>query len=107
MLNVNEIQFAFEIAITSYVFCCILIDVDGIFEFYGDFLYNIKQSKPKLEFILKPFGRCEHCFAGQVSFWIWLAFNFKEYNLISHIIFVSINIFLTFTLKILINKWKN
>lgn len=110
MLTIKEIQFAFELAVVAYVFVCILQKDDNIFEKYGDFLTWVHGFKYGY-YIANPLGYCENCFAGQLAFWLYIKLNYHYYlhdlfnNVVQHIIFVSLTIFITSLIKIIIKKW--
>lgn len=75
------------IGITAWVFTNILIDPDMIFGFW----YRILDKMP--EWIAKPMGKCEYCLAGQLALWYYLFKSFDNYDLIAHILLVSLSIF--------------
>lgn len=112
MLTIKEIQFAFELAVVAYVFVCILQKDDNIFEKYGDFLNWVHGFKYGY-YIANPLGYCENCFAGQIAFWCYLKYNFHSYThihglfstIVQHIVFVSLTIFITSLIKMIIKKW--
>lgn len=106
MLNFYDIFSALQLAVFAYVFSCILIAKDGIFDFYGDFLYyKIKErTNGKLANAL---GLCEKCFAGQTAFWFFIAANINEYDIIKHILFTCFTIIFTQIISETIKQIKN
>lgn len=77
---------AIYIGITAWVFTMILIDPDMIFGKYGQLLQKLP------DWLGKPLGLCEYCLAGQLALWYYLIANWSDYNVITHIFFVSIAI---------------
>ena len=75
------------IGITAWVFSMILLDPDMIFGWYGKFLDKLPA------WLSKPLGKCEYCLSGQLSLWYYLFNDYSQYNLITHIFFVSLSIF--------------
>ena len=51
-----------------------------------------KLIEPLPNWLWKPAGGCFRCFVGQVCFWYYLIVNFKDYNVIEHLFFVSAGI---------------
>ena len=76
------------IGIAAYVFTNILIDPDMIFGWYYDLIDKLP------EWLAKPLGKCEYCLAGQLSMWYYLVKYFNNYDLVQHILFVSLSIFI-------------
>lgn len=68
--------------IVAWVFCLILIQPDMIFARWQYVLDKLP------DWLAKPLGACEFCFAGQVSLWYYLYEYHALYSLISHIAFV-------------------
>ena len=77
---------ALYIAIVAVVFSCILLDEDMIFGKYGKLLDRLP------EWLANPLGRCAYCFGGQIA--LWYFFFLEDYNIINHIIYVSVTIFI-------------
>jgi hypothetical protein len=46
------------------------------------------------EWLRFPLGYCEKCFGGQSLFWAYLILHYKDYNLIEHLFYPSMGIFL-------------
>ena len=85
--------------IVAWVFVNILMDTDMIFNKWWVVLNKLPQ------WLSKPLGSCEYCFAGQLAFWYYLIHELIDgtYNAIYHIVFVSIAIL---TVRIL-NEYLN
>jgi len=94
MLNFYDIFSALQLAVFAYVFSCILIAKDGIFDFYGDFLYYKIKTLTNGK-VSNALGLCEKCFAGQTAFWFFIATNMHEYAIIKHILFTCFAIIFT------------
>jgi len=73
----------FAVAIVAYVFV-ILTSPGMIFYFYYKLI-----DKIKYDFIFKPLGGCNLCFAGQLALWFYLIKHFHSYNFFEHIFFIS------------------
>ena len=54
------------------------------------------------DWLCNPLGGCEYCVAGQFALWYYLYENFYEYDLIEHILFITLTIFVVEV----INVWK-
>ena len=89
---------ALLIAIFSFVFCGILTDDGMIFGWYWRFL-----NAHIPEYLAKPLGTCQYCFAGQVALWYYLAMNISNYSLLAHIAFISGVIFIVQLIDKIIN----
>jgi hypothetical protein len=85
---------AFYIAVFAVVLRGVLMQYGNILFFYTLFLEKLP------EYIAKPLGQCEKCFAGQLAFWYYIAKYFHKYNAINHIFFVSFSIFLTWYISL-------
>ncbi len=79
------IVYSFLFAAFALVFCEVLIAPGMIFEFYGKLLDRLP------EWIAKPLGDCSLCFAGQTALWGY--FLIAEYNILQHILFITLTIF--------------
>lgn len=87
------------LAITAWVYVMILLKPGMIL----GWLWRYLDMLP--EWMSEPLGGCEYCVAGQFAFWYYLYKNWNGYgfeNLIGHIIFVSLTIFIVE----IINVWK-
>lgn len=98
----------FFIAVVSVVFNRLLIEDDGLLNFYGKWIDNL----PK--WLNYPLGRCTYCFGGQIALWLFL-FRFalkEEFSLyyLMIISYVCITIFLihilAFIWDLIENLWK-
>ena len=78
---------AILIGLFAYVFCNILTDTGMIFGKY----YQWLQKLP--EWLAKPLGMCEYCFAGQIALWYYLIVHFATYNFAWHVGFITVAIF--------------
>jgi hypothetical protein len=71
-----------KIGIIAYVFV-ILTSPGMIFYFY----YRLIDRLP-YDWLFKPLGGCNMCFAGQLALWFYLIKYFHSYNLFEHIFFI-------------------
>jgi hypothetical protein len=77
-----------KVSLIAYVFCA-LGSPGMIFAWYQRLIYRLP------EYLSNPLGSCHKCFTGQVCFWYYLITYFHSYNLIDHLFFVSLGIFLS------------
>lgn len=111
MLTVTQYQYALELAVVAYVFCCELQKDKNIFAWYGD-LINKLFAYTYGYILANPLGYCEKCFAGQLAFWLFLYYNWRDYKidifntLQHHVIFISVVIFITIIIKLILNFFK-
>lgn len=116
MLIINEILFAFELAVFAYVFTCVLTVEKYCFEWYYDLLVDLEvvtwRGYTVGRWLAYPLGLCEKCFGGQVALWVWLYFNNGEYTagvfaaLLRHVLFISFTILFVSIIKTLMKKWR-
>lgn len=45
------------------------------------------------EWLSEPLGGCEYCVAGQFALWYYLYKHLVDYNIVNHIIFITLAIF--------------
>lgn len=83
------ILYSLLIAITGFVYSNLLTEEGHIFHGLKNFL---KEHLP--EYLYKPVIGCERCVTGQLALWVYLYFNYADYNFVNHIIFISLSIFL-------------
>ena len=86
------------IGISAYVFTNILLDPDMIFGWFNKVLDKLPL------WLAKPLGKCEYCLAGQLALWYYLIVNFKDYDIVNHILYVSLAIFVVELINIYSNK---
>lgn len=99
MLDCSQILLAGFLAVTAYVFSCILIEDGMLLNKYQKVLNKLPEC------LANPLGACDLCFGGHIALWFYI---FKyDYNLIEHIFFVSITIFFIKVINIIITKWEN
>lgn len=108
MLNLNHILFALFIACTAVIYTCELTEPGEIFGFWKRWL-DEKLNTPErsckgLDYhpLYKVLAHCEKCISGQLSFWIFLAYNYNHYYLITiipHLLFTGFTIFLAVVIK--------
>jgi hypothetical protein len=91
LITGKEILLALEIAIAGYVFSGILTQPGHLFDWYGRMLERLRVKWQKCA---DPLGYCPLCFTGQLSFWLFLYYNLHHYNIVRHILFTSMAIFL-------------
>jgi hypothetical protein len=75
-----------------------LMQPGEVLYFYGKLI-----DKIKYDFIYKPLGGCNRCFAGQFSCWFYLIKYFHSYNFFEHIFFISATILTVMILDKLID----
>lgn len=63
-----------SVAIVAWVFCTVLINEGMLFDWYGDWLHKLNNTRP---WLAKPLGYCLACFAGQLGFW-WYAIAYRN-----------------------------
>ena len=88
------ITHAIIVGITAWVFVIILMDSGMIFNKWTLVLNKLP------DWLAYPLGRCEYCLAGQLS--LWYFFTLGNYNLLHHIGFISIAIFTTKIINIIV-----
>ena len=100
MLTVEFYLLSLLIAIFSYVFCELLTEADMLLNWYYKLIDNIKGK------IKYPLGYCSKCFAGQIALWVYFKnFDYLSLNYyISHILFITLTIFITYTISQIWNK---
>lgn len=77
---------AVKISLICYIFVA-LGEPGMIFAWYQKLINRLP------EWLAKPLGACGYCITGQVSFWYYL-FTTPHYNVIDHLFFSSLSIFL-------------
>jgi len=87
MISVVNIGEAICFAIFAWTFSMILIDGDMIFSRWWEVLNRLPM------WLSKPLGACEYCFAGQSALWGYIIIHHSQYNVLEHIMYVSITIF--------------
>ena len=85
------------LGIAAWVYCFILLKDGMILGFLARGIAELP------EWLSEPLGGCEYCVAGQFGLWYYLYMNWSEYNLINHILFITLAIF---TVEI-INRYGN
>lgn len=77
---------AVKISLIAYMF--VYLGQPGMFfSWYQNLIYRIKW-----DWLYKPLGGCEKCFAGQSAFWYYIFFWDGEYRFFEHLFFVSVTI---------------
>lgn len=84
-----NIEYCIIIAVCSFVYTEILTESGMIL----DKLYRLIDRLPK--WLSKPLGSCSYCLTGQLSLWLYLWFYIENYNILNHIAFICISIFIT------------
>lgn len=77
----------FKISIIAFMFVA-LGEPGQIFAWYQRLI------DPLPVWLNKPLGGCGMCFGGQVSFWYFLIVHWSNYNIIDHLYFAALTIFL-------------
>lgn len=80
------------IAAFSYVYIVILFDSDKLLGPVYGFLKPIMDKTLITRWIAKPLLDCVHCNAGQIALWFYLVTYWNNYDLLTHIGFISITI---------------
>lgn len=78
----------FEISLIASMFS-FLGEPDMIFGFYRKLIMRLP------DWLNKPLGSCNLCITGQACLWYYLITRFNNYNLIDHLFFISLGIFLS------------
>ena len=97
------------IAVFAVIFNRLLIEEEGIFEFYGRWLLRLP------ELLAKPLGDCTYCFGGQVALWVFtIRFILTEpfgFGYLLIVPYVCITIFLihiiAFIWDLIEKQWEN
>lgn len=92
------LEVSIKIAVLAVVYRFILSI--GILNFW--FRFGLKFEKYK--FIFEPIWNCVYCISGQVSFWLYIYFNYDKIDLISLILFITQTIFITHLIKFIYKK---
>ena len=95
MLSLEQIFLSFQIAVLAWVYTEILTEPKEVLGWWCKWLHKVIKN----EFLLKPLCDCPYCVAGQLSLWGYLYFNWDTYNLISHLLFIGMGIFMIILLK--------
>lgn len=88
---------SFLLAAFAIVFTEVLTAPGMILAWYAKLLDKLP------EWISHPLGGCIYCFAGQISLWFYLYYFWHSYDLVMHILFITLTIFYTL---IYIQIWK-
>lgn len=88
-----------EILKVSVVIIVFLICTEEgmIFAWY----YKMIQKLP--DFLYKPAGGCNLCFAGQTSLWYYFIAHWHAYNFFTHLVFISATILIVLIIDKIIN----
>ena len=78
---------AILLGIAAWVYSMVLLKEGMIFGWLGKLILRLP------EWLSEPLGGCEYCVAGQFGLWYYLYMNWNEYNLINHILFITLTIF--------------
>ena len=82
------IYLLFKISLIAFIFLQ-LCEPGMIFSFY------LKLIDKLPIYLKKPLGYCLYCFEGQVCFWTYIIAYHSDYNLLDHLFFTSLGIFLS------------
>jgi hypothetical protein len=96
LLDWMQIQCIVYISIFSWVYVNVLTNEDMVLWWWYRLLSKIKNT-----YILKPILTCEYCVSGQIALW---TFFFFDYNIFSHLAYITSAIFVTHLIKTL--EWK-
>jgi len=73
--------------------------IASVFSFLGEpemiFSWYRKLIMRLPDWLNKPLGSCHLCISGQACFWYYLIVHFNTYNLVNHLFFTSLGIFLS------------
>ena len=78
---------AILLGIAAWVYTHILLKEGMMLGWLGKLISRLP------EWLSEPLGGCEYCVAGQFGLWYYLYMNWNEYNLINHILFITLAIF--------------
>lgn len=90
-MSLEQLIYSVLIAVSSWVYVCILTNEGMILDWWAKFLNRIIRS----QWLLKPLVECEYCVSGQIALWFYVLKYWNEYNLLTNIFFVTLTIFLT------------
>lgn len=119
MITLNFFLLSFLISVTAFVYSNVLTQPSEIFSnLYGrldSFFENDRRYVHGLDQhpIFKMVIGCEKCVSGQMSLWIFLFFNYKNYlafefsTIIYHALFIGLTIFTTTIIKSIYSKHIN
>jgi hypothetical protein len=77
-----------KISLIVYVFCA-LGEPGMVFSWYRKLIDRLP------DWLYNPLGGCHKCLTGQVCFWFFLITQYNSYDLIEHLFFTSLGIFLS------------
>lgn len=92
---------SFGVAITGYVFTNILENEGMIFGWYNKLIMRLPM------WLYKPLGGCSLCFTGQLAFWGFLIFKIHSYDLLQHVFFTMLSIYIVHILENKSITWKD
>ncbi len=94
---ITSICFGLCCAVVGMAYTCIMVEPDGLLDFWKDYLHKKLERHGMFSYIepannfqhklFKVLVDCTACFSGQLCFWIF--FLFKDYNLVQHIFSVA------------------
>lgn len=84
------------LGIAAWVYVYILLKEGMVLGWLGKLIAKLPS------WLGEPLGGCEYCVAGQMAMWYYLYENFYGYDLINHILFITLTIFIVE----IINVWK-
>lgn len=76
-----------KISVITFIFST-LLEEGSIFEWYDKLICRLP------EWLYKPLGGCYRCLTGQTLFWYYIIVHFNDYNVIEHLFYPSLGIFL-------------
>jgi hypothetical protein len=82
---------ALNIAIIAYVYSVILTEQGMILNFLYRWLDGLNETNKLPDWAFYPLIGCSKCVSGQMAFWYYI-FTCHSYNLINHILLISITI---------------
>lgn len=116
MINVYHLIFAFVIACTAVVYACVITEPGELLAFWKKFLDEKLNAQKRACLglgphpVFKVLVGCEKCISGQMAFWIFLAYNYHGYMLITiipHLLFTGFTIFCAIAAKKILDVLTN
>jgi hypothetical protein len=75
------------LAVAAWVYVYVLLEPGAILGWWGDIVERLPH------WLSEPLGGCEYCVGGQFALWFYVLRR-GEYDLIEHILFITLTIFL-------------
>ena len=99
LISLTDLGLAFMLALLAWVFVNILMAEEMIFSWWQVVIDRL----PK--WLSKPLGGCDRCMAGSLAFWLF--FFREDYNIVRHLTFTALTIFIVGIIDWLHCKFSN